>query len=286
VRITDARKSMADAQVRMVQGFKDAREGMNRIDEPVERYAEVLGAINEARGDDWKGTLGTLVNDPQLADDIEGATESLADTTAGFDKFKAWLGGRMEANYYSGGFRVYVTAEIRARPDKFYLIEVERSGLGPHGDELSDAPNTGTYTRRQTVFDEQRFTFQFGKRISWFQVRAGVKDSTPGAGVDLVFMGSKLKLSADAFGSYYRAPRIKLTAAYAVWRQLYVLGGVDDALNPHAELPVVSGNTPVPGFYKTVHYGRDYFIGAALQFSDEDIMTMLRIYGALLIGLL
>jgi len=285
-RITDARKSMADAQARLVQGLSDAREGMNRIDEPVERYTEVLSAINEGRGDDWKGSLGRLVNEPELGDELEDVTEGLRDATATFNRFRAWLGGRIEANYYSRAARVYVTAEIQARNDKFYLVEIERSGLGPHGDELSDATNTSSYTRREVVYDQQRFTLQFGKRLGWFHVRGGLKDSTFGVGTDLVFLGGRLKFSADLFGSYYRAPRVKLTGAFAVWRSLYVLGGIDDALNPHDELPVEYGTTDVPGFYKTVHYGRDYFLGAALYFSDEDITTLLRLYGALLIGAL
>ncbi|MBA3500488.1 MAG: MlaD family protein [Myxococcota bacterium] len=284
--ITDARKGMVNAQARIVTTLTDARKGMDRIDEPVAKYTEVLGAINEARGDDWRGTLGTLVNEPQLADDIEGVTEGLKGATAGFDRFKAWLGGRIEANYYSGAFRVYATAEVHARSDKFYLVEIERSGLGPHGDQLTDSPNSDPYTRREIIHDQQRFTFQFGKRLGWFQVRGGIKDSTVGVGADFLFMQNRLKFSADVFGAYYRTPRVKLAAAIAVWRNLYILGGVDDALNPHDELPVVTGNTPVPGFFQTVHYGRDFFMGASLQFSDEDITTMLRLYGALLIGLL
>jgi phospholipid/cholesterol/gamma-HCH transport system substrate-binding protein len=284
--ITDARKGMADAQVRIVSGLTDAREGMNRIDEPVARYTEVLSAINEARGDDWKGTLGKLVNDPQLGDDIAETTEDLKETTASFNRFKAFLGGRIEANYYSRAFRVYATAEVQARNDKFYLVEFERSGLGPHGDELSDTPGSGGYTRREVVYDRQRFTAQFGKRLGMIQFRAGLKDSTFGVGSDLLLLGGQLRLSADVFGSYYRTPRVKLAAAFAVWRQLYILGGIDDALNPHDELPVITGNSPVPGFFDTVHYGRDYFLGAALSFSDEDITTLLRLYGALLIGLL
>jgi hypothetical protein len=35
-----------------------------------------------------------------------------------------------------------------------------------------------------------------------------------------------------------------------------------------------------------VRYGRDYFIGAALHFDDADLSTLLRVYGALLVGLL
>ena len=284
-RVVDARKSIVDAQARIVKTLGDAREGMNRIDEPVARYTEVVSAINEGRGDDWKGSLGRLVNDPQLGEDIEDATESLVETTAGFNKFKAWLGGRAELNWYSKAFRVYATAELHARNDKFYLIEIERSGLGPHGDQLADAANTGAYTRTEVVYDKQRFTFQFGKRLGPLTLRGGIKDSTFGAGADVLFK-SRLKLSADLMGSYYRTPRLKLTAAIAVFEQLYILGGVDDALNPHNELPVITGNTPVPGFYDTVHYGRDYFLGASLQFSDEDITTLLRIAGALLVGII
>jgi phospholipid/cholesterol/gamma-HCH transport system substrate-binding protein len=285
-KVTDARKAMADAQVRLVTTLGDARKNMDQIDEPIEKYTEVLAAIDEARGDDWRGTLGRLVNEPQLGDDIEDATEGIKEATASFDRFRAWLGGRFEYNIYSGGFRVYATAEVRARPDKFYLIELERSGLGPQADQLSDSLNADPYTRREVVYDQQRFTVQFGKRIGFAQFRAGVRESTPGVGADFLFANNKLRFSLDLFGSWYRPPRMKLAAAYAVWRQLYILGGVDDALNPHAELPVVTGNSDVPGFYQTVHYGRDYFFGAQLSFSDEDITTLLRLYGALLVGLL
>jgi len=96
----------------------------------------------------------------------------------------------------------------------------------------------------------------------------------------------RLRLSADVFGSFYPTPRVKLTGAFAVYRTLYVLAGIDDALNPHEELPIVTGNTAVPNFFRTVHYGRDYFGGIMLQFNDEDLSTLLRLYGALLIGLL
>jgi phospholipid/cholesterol/gamma-HCH transport system substrate-binding protein len=285
-RIVDARKSMADAQVRIVTTLTDARKNMNAIDEKVDQATQVLAEINKGESNDWKGTLGTLVNDPLLASDIEDVTESLKEGTASFDRFKAWLGARVELNYYSRAFRTYATAEIRSRNDKFYLIELERSGMGIHHDSLTDASGTDAYTRREVVEDQARFTLQFGKRLGLLQVRGGLKDSTFGVGADLLFMEGRLRFSTDVFGSWYRAPRVKVAGMFALYRSLYILAGIDDALNPHGELPVETGNTDVPGFYQTVHYGRDYFVGAALHFDDADLSTLLRLYGALLIGLL
>jgi hypothetical protein len=79
---------------------------------------------------------------------------------------------------------------------------------------------------------------------------------------------------------------VKLTGAYAVFRSFYIIAGVDDVLNPHSELPIIYGNSPVPHGFQTLHYGRDYFAGFELHWTDEDISTLLRIYGALLVGLL
>jgi len=65
-----------------------------------------------------------------------------------------------------------------------------------------------------------------------------------------------------------------------------VLAGVDDALNSPGYLQIVSGNPEAPKTFDEVRFGRDYFAGAMLHFTDEDISVLLRVYGALLVGLL
>jgi phospholipid/cholesterol/gamma-HCH transport system substrate-binding protein len=286
-RVTRARATIAETQQGMVDGFRNAREGLDRLDEPVGQMAEVMGAINRGEGEDWKGTLGQLVNEPQLGDDIEDATEGLKEAAAGFSRFKSWLGARLELGASSRQFRFYATAELRARNDKFYLIELERSALGGvPADSLTDVANTNAYTRRQEIRDKLRFTFQFGKQIRFMQFRAGLKDSTFGIGTDMLLLEGRLRLSADVFGSFTRTPRVKLAGAFAVFRSIYVLAGVDDALNEPGELEIVTGNTNVPQWFDRLTYGRDYFVGAALQFDDADLATLLRVYGALLVGLL
>jgi len=55
------------------------------------------------------------------------------------------------------------------------------------------------------------------------------------------------------------------------WRNLYVLGGVDDILN--GQPPSALGSV-----------GRDYYLGAQLMFNDEDLKALLAVGGSALSG--
>lgn len=285
--VVNARTQMRNVKTGLADALQGTREGLDRVDEPIANAAELMTAINEGRGDDWKGTLGRLVNDPGLGETLEDVTESGRDAVGSFNRFKTWLGMRVEYNVYSGDTRFYATAEVHARTDKFYLIEAERGPLGAvPADELADVVGQEDFTRTQSIADRLRFTAQFGKVLGRFAVRGGLKDSTFGAGIDALMLDGRLKLSTDVYGSFQRTPRVKVTGALAVFRSMYVLAGVDDALNTPGYLRIVSGNTQVPRQFDHVRYGRDYFLGATLVVNDADISVLLRVYGALLVGLL
>lgn len=281
--VAEARSRIADVKESVITGMRDTREGLDRVDEPIRQAAEVMAAIHDGEGEDFKGTLGRLINDPELGDTLEDATSAGREAVAGFFRFKSWLGARLEFNAYSGVTRFYASAEIRGRTDKFYLIELERGPLGGlPTDQLSDVASTNAYVRTQEIRDALRFTAQFGKQIGRFSIRGGIKDSTFGIGTDLLMLEGRLKISADLFGSFQRTPRLKLAGALAVFRSIYVIAGVDDALNDPQYLNVRVGNTDVPDWLGEVRSGRDYFIGGALHFDDADLATLLRVYGALL----
>lgn len=284
--VANARKQIVEFRIAMQEGMKNAREGMDRMDKPVENLTEVLAAVNEGRGNDGKGQFGRLVNDPALGDSLDEGTEAVRDGLSTFTRLKVWLGFRAEWNWFAAQPRFYVSAEVRARNDKFYLIELEKGPLGAYDyDTLTDNTGQTTWTRRQQIVEGLRFTAQFGKRIGFFRVRGGLKESTFGFGADLL-VGPKLKLSGDVFGGYQNTPRVKLAGAFEVFRSLYIHAGIDDVLTQPGYLPIVKGNTDVPQQFETLRYGRDYFFGASLQFDDADLALLLRVYGALLIGLL
>src|SRR5690606_13252213 len=154
-------------------------------------------------------------------------------------------------------------------------------------DTISDATGVPDYYRHQVIRDGIRYTLQFGKTFgNWFQVRGGIKESTFGFGADMLLREGRLKFSADMYGSYRYTPRIKLAGALAVFRSIYIIAGIDDVLNEPRYLSIAKGNTDVPIQFDEIRYGRDYFLGAELHFDDADLSTLLRVYGALLVGLL
>jgi phospholipid/cholesterol/gamma-HCH transport system substrate-binding protein len=285
--IDNARARMHGVKDGLVSGLHDTREGLDRIDPQIAQAGEVMAAINEGHGDDWRGTLGHLINDPELGNTIADVTEAGRDAVASLNRFRTWLGLRVEFDVFSRQVRYYATAELHARNDKFYLVELERGPLGGlPNDSLSDVVGSTDFERRQVIHDEPRFTAQFGKHLGWFSVRGGLKDSTFGLGGDALLFQDRLKLSADLYGSFQPTPRLKIAAALAVFRSVYVLAGVDDALNKPGYLPVITGNSGAPQVFNQVRHGRDYFVGTTLVFTDADIAVLMRLYGALLISLL
>jgi phospholipid/cholesterol/gamma-HCH transport system substrate-binding protein len=284
--IASARKQIASVREGLTSGLGDFRDGLDRVDKPIADYGEVVSALNEGSGDDWRGTLGRQINSPELADTLEDLSETAASAANGLNRLKSFLGVRVEYNVFSKIPRIYVTAEIYSRHDKYFLVELEKSGIGGlPAEQLADLPASGSVTRSQEIQDQLRFTAQFGKRLGPIGFRGGIKDSTLGVGTDVLLDSGRLHLSADLFGSFTTTPDLKLAAALQVFHFVYVVAGIDDVLNKPGYLPIDLGNTSVPNQFETLRYGRDYFLGATLRFDDADLSMLIRVYGALIAGL-
>ncbi|HET6613899.1 MAG TPA: hypothetical protein VFG83_17995, partial [Kofleriaceae bacterium] len=108
---------------------------------------------------------------------------------------------------------------------------------------------------------------------------------TGGIGFDGDFFDDRLKLQVDVFDATFdRYPRLKVSAAYALFSHLYVLAGVDEILNDPETLPVEAYPFEVPIQFEEFRYGRDMFFGAMLSFNDEDLTALLTVGGAALAG--
>ncbi len=281
----EAKGLVATARQELEQTGSALRGKLDKLDGVIANTESITEKID---GD--KGTLGRLVNDPVIADNVEQITEDAKGFLGTLFGLRAYVGLRSEFNVFSRLARHYVTVELHTRPDKFYLIELEK---GPRGNypsvSLTFDPtiDPNNWIRRTVIEDKVRFTFQFAKRFGWLTLRYGLKESTGGVGADadLTFGGRALRLSADVFDATFdQAPRIKLTAAFELFRHLYILGGVDELINTPEYLAIVKGASDVPIQFDYFRYGRDYFAGAMLRFNDEDLAALLTVGGSAISG--
>lgn len=281
----EAKDLVATARAELTQTGDALRGKLDKLDGVIGNTESITKKI-----DDDKGTLGRLVNDPAIADNVEQITDDAKGFLGTLFGLKAYVGLRSEYNVFAGLARHYVTVELHTRPDKFYLIELEKGPRGAYPDvTLSFDPTVDPnhWVRKTVIEDKIRFTFQFAKRFSWLTLRYGIKESTGGIGADanLNWFDRDLRLSVDAFdASFDQYPRIKLTAAFEVFRHLYVLGGIDELLNSPDTLQIVKGTSDVPIQFDSFRFGRDYFLGGMLRFNDEDLAALLTVGGSAIAG--
>jgi phospholipid/cholesterol/gamma-HCH transport system substrate-binding protein len=279
----DAKDLVATAKSELQQTGDKLRGKLDKLDGVIDNTRSITQKIDED-----KGTLGHLVNDPTIADNVEQITEDVKGFTGVLFGMKAYVGLRSEYNFGAALLRNYVTVELHTRPDKYYLIELEKGPRGNYPDvtlTFDPTVDPNHWIRRSVIHDELRFTFQFAKRFAWSTLRYGIKESTGGVGVDfdLGLWGQDLKLSADIFDATFdKYPRVKLAAAIEVARHVYILGGIDELLNTPQTIVPIKGTSDVPIQFDYLRIGRDIFAGAMLKFNDEDLAALLTVAGSAL----
>lgn len=281
----EAKTLVAAAKAEVTQTGDKLREKLDLVDQVVANTESITAKIDQDQG-----TLGRLVNDPTIAENVETITEDAKGFLGTLFKMQTYVGLRSEYNVRAGLARHYISVELHTRPDKFYLVEVEKGPRGGYPDttlELDPNVDPNNWVRKTTIDDSFRFTFQFAKRFDWLTLRYGVKESTGGVGADadLDLWGKRLRLTVDAFdASFDKYPRLKLAAAFELFRGIYILGGVDEALNTPDSLTILSGTGDVPIQFDEFRFGRDMFFGGMIRFNDRDLAALLAVGGSALSG--
>lgn len=281
----EAKALVATAKQELESTGGALRDKLDKLDGVIGNTESITEKIDKDQG-----TLGRLVNDPAIADNVEAITQDAKGFLGTLFGLKTYVGLRSEFNVFAGLARHYVTVELHTRPDKYYLIELEKGPRGNYPDvtlTFDPTVDPNHWVRRSVIEDKVRFTFQFAKRFGWMTLRYGIKESTGGVGMDIDqrWWGRNLRFSADVFDATFdRFPRVKLALAYEIFRHVYVLGGIDEVLNQPDELSIVSGTSDVPIQFDTFRFGRDAFFGAMLRFNDEDLAALLTVGGSAIAG--
>jgi phospholipid/cholesterol/gamma-HCH transport system substrate-binding protein len=238
-----------------------------------------------------EGTVGRLLNDDTIANNVEQITTDAGSFIRSLTRLQTLVGLRSEYNVLANTLKTYVSIELQARPDRFFLIELVDDPRGLRSTQSTFVTTTDptkpqtVNTTTVTVSDQFRFSFQLAKRFFLLNGhvvltgRFGIKESTGGIGGDvdlplrpLSNWARTLSLKVDLFD--FRSniyPRLKVLAAFEFFRHLWLVGGVDDIFNSSG--PAGGGST-----------GRDYFFGVQLTFTDDDLKSLLAIGGAALLS--
>lgn len=264
------REVLADNHGNIDHTANALNDTMQAIERSSHELEGVLGDMRDvtsrtARGE---GTIGRLTSDEALIDEVQGVAEGVGDIVGGISRLQTIVQLQAEYNFLANTFKSYVQLRLQPREDRYYYLEFvndPRGAVSYETQEITESPPPAGYPAHRTIStvrtaDAFRFSFGFAKRISFATFRFGITESTGGVGLDLHFFDDRFEVQNDAFAFGERAyPRLRTRVAFEVVSRLWILAGVDDYLNS----------------------SRDFFLGAALRFNDDDLKNILPFAGGL-----
>ena len=235
---------------------RDIRESIKNIARITDRLKKTSLRLDNilAKIEEGKGTLGKLVNDPELYENVTKGAKLFGEAGEVITKTRLFVGFGGEA-YSSGDGKGFVS--IRLEPDRktYYLLEI----VGDSRGRVYTEEIIGEGERVKKEFRPE-ITLQIAKSFSFvkgtlFTVRAGLKESTGGVGAE-ISKGRKWRLYSDLWDTGRKdrpqdkglRPNLQVGLQLRLKGPLFVRFGGDDLLN--AKL-------------------RGVFAGAGLEFSDD-----------------
>ncbi len=270
------------------ESVKGIKGSLDKLDKALANVDEITDKINKG-----EGTIGHLVNDDKLAKNLDKASQSLTNLLGAADALKIEVSERNEFligipkpsqsalqnardTAYNPWAKNYFGVRIIPRPDKWYGLDIvdDPRGLIRRVKIQNCLPGTGPcpvasptggtnpyYPDQVTQLITERqlkFSVYIAKRYGPVSGRFGILENTGGLGLKLYLANDALTLSADAyeFANPLKAhPRVKMYLDYRFLDHLLITA------DPDVPTRIISG--------------RDYFVGAGVYFTDEDISKLI-----------
>lgn len=213
--------------------------------------------------DEGRGTIGRLLNDGELADNVNEAARGISETVGGVNRFQFEVGYHVEYLGESKDFKNYVGVALKPRPDKYFLLEfVVDPSPSPvekvTTTNVTAGGSTTTVVTEENVVDKDKFLIsaQLAKEFRNFTLRGGLIESRGGVGVDYNYGPVGVQFSAFDFRTdNNQRPHLKVLGSLNVTKNLFVVTGVDDFISKQQD--------------------PDWFLGAGLKFVDNDLKSLL-----------
>ncbi len=216
---------------------KELKEMVEENKPAVKSAVESLDRIT-TQIDQGEGTLGKLVKDERLYDNINKAAEGVEKTFGAIDRFRTFI--TFQAEYLSeiedGKGYFYLT--LQPRPDRYYILGVVGDPLGRVTTTETVTTVDGITTRKKELKTKKEieFTAQYAMRYKDVALRLGLFENTFGAGADYFFHGDRGRVMLDAWDfsndeEYSKNPHIKAGVDYFIFKNLFISAGIDNVMN-------------------------------------------------------
>lgn len=215
---------------------------------------EITEKINEGRG-----TIGKLVNDEETIDNLNEGIAGITRYVNKAEQFRTYLSYRGEYLFDRSSAKSYLDLRIQPRDDRFYILGAVYDPRGRRTTTDTTINQGGvetTYTVEEFDRDKILFNAQIGKRFRDVVLRGGIMESTGGVGVDYFALNDKLKFTFEAFDfDPDRNAHLKAYAEYRLMKHVFLSAGWDDFISNE------SNSSP--------------FVGFAIRFEDDDLKYLL-----------
>lgn len=257
---------VADNRGDVSDSLDNLRGITERMQISVENLNDISGQIQSG-----EGTLGKLVYDDEAHSSLVSALDSVDSGVKGLsetlDRVKnIELDLALEGTAYTdiedgaAAFRL----RLANHPRRFYSLGLVDTPQGKVTEEqrtitttFPDGSTETTVILEETLENEFTITAQLGYNFGAFDLRAGLIESSGGAGVDYHLFQERLTFSLEAF-DFSRPgdldPHLRFTTRFRLHPNVYVLGGYDDPLADEFE---------------------SIFVGAGIRWKDDDLKYLL-----------
>lgn len=251
------------------EALRDSLANIEQVTGEMQTSVDNLNVVTGrlARGE---GTLGKLMTSEEAhdslvstLDSIESGVGNLTETFGRINRIRIDVDAQGWYLEDSQDSRTALSLDVTPSEQKFYRIGVVSDPSGKTKEKTQvitvtqpDGTTETTTVRTLTTEDDLALDAQFGFHFGELSLRAGLFESTGGAGLDYD-LHDRLRLSLETFDfnrEQELEPRLRLFGRWSVHPNIYVLGGFDDLLESDRQ---------------------SLFLGAGVRWNDDDLKYLL-----------
>ena len=213
---------------------------------------------------DGKGTVGKLLRDDAVVDQVSQTLSSVNRLVNRINNLEADIGLSTGANTRTGSDTRF-DLDIYPAPERFFRLGIVTNDFGPQLEKTTDtytSTNGGAEVKesvRKIKKDQFKFNFQIGRRIQRWGLRAGLIESTGGVGVDYFIPDFGIRTGMELFDYQKDAgPNLRLMTEVKLWNVLFARVAGEDLISKDGKQSAT--------------------ISLGLRFSDQDLAALVGIF--------